>query len=162
MAQILTPLKRVKELSILSHEHHEILLFVWKIRQGMIYQIPSKVIGQYCEWFWDNMLKAHFEKEEKAFTGKLPDDDMLINTMKEDHDAIRIKMLEVIEAPDYFQIQRLAEIVYYHIRFEERSLFKHLQEKLSEYDLKSVSELLIHSKKIDPVKWTDEFWKKRI
>jgi hypothetical protein len=161
MTQIVAPLKRSKELSILSHEHHEILLFVWKIRQGMIYQVPARVIGKYCEWFWNNMLKAHFEKEEKLFAGKLKEDDVLLNTMKDDHDAVRSKIFEVIEDPYYYQIQRLAQIIYYHIRFEERSLFAHLQELLSEYDLKSISESLTQTKMREPVKWTDEFWKKR-
>ena len=82
------PLKRSKSLTILSHEHHEILLFVWEIRQGMIYQVPASTIGRYCAWFWEHMLREHFEKEEKLFSGLIPETDLLLTNVKDDHELL--------------------------------------------------------------------------
>ena len=155
------PLKRSKHLTMLSHEHHEILLFVWKIRQGMIYEVPAKVIATYCEWFWNNLLKQHFEKEEKILPGLVAEDDVMMNTMRDDHDAIRRKIQEVIEDPSYFQIQRLAQILYYHIRFEERNWFVHLEKDASEEELSAVELSLGELRIKRDAQWTNEFWKKR-
>ena len=155
------PLKRSRHLATLSHEHHEILLFVWKIRQGVLYKVPAAEIGKYCAWFWDYMLKEHCEKEDALFPGLFADDDILLGTMRDDHNAIAKKMQEVIEDPSYFQIQRLAQIIYYHVRFEERVWFKHVEHTLNDSKLNEIDASLSTNKIKRKMTWQNEFWRKR-
>ena len=155
------PIKRSRHLAILSHEHHEILLFVWKIRQGIIYNVPAATIGKYCGWFWDSMLKEHFEKEETVFPSLFAEDDTLFNTVKEDHEAIAKKIQQVSDEPSYFEIQRLAQIIYYHVRFEERAWFAHVEHLLNESQLSEIGlALATHKTTNRDVRWNNEFWKK--
>jgi hypothetical protein len=155
-----TPLKRSKQLRELSHQHHDILLFVWKVRQGIIYGVPPARIGKYCEWFWGTVLKAHLEEEEAAFSSVIPDTDTLMNNLLEDHDAIRIKMNQVIADPSQHDIKRLADIIYYHIRFEERTFFPHIEQTLDAKQLNLVGSMLVHPA-IPYQIWRDEFWIRR-
>ena len=154
------PLKRSKQLTSLSHEHHEILLFVWKIRQGMIYGVDAGTIGKYCQWFWNSQLKDHFQKEETVFPAALPEDDVLMNNMKEDHAAIQAKFDQIVNDPYYFQIQRLAQILEYHIRFEERTWFPYVERTLTPEKLDNIEKLL-RSSKTKAAPWPDEFWIRR-
>ena len=156
MKHEIQPLKRSRQLAPLSREHHEGLLFVWKIRQGIALNVPAKRIADYCAWYWQNELHDHFRKEEAIFSSLLPASDFLLNTMIEDHQAIAWKMEQVIEGPSYYALQRLAQILYYHVRFEERNLFKHIEqvaplEKLEE----ATSQLTVAHPPV--TSWPDEF-----
>ncbi|MBL7699073.1 MAG: hypothetical protein JNK79_12990 [Chitinophagaceae bacterium] len=154
------PIKRSRQLAALSREHHDGLLFVWKIRQGVALNVPAKRIGSYCEWYWQNSMKDHFKKEESALSSLLPESDFLLNTMKEDHQAITVKMEQVIEDATYYSLLRLAQIIYYHIRFEERSLFAHVEQVVPSEKLDEA--LLLLTEAHEPAEvWTDEFWTKK-
>ena len=157
MNKTYNPIKRSRQLSGLSRDHHDSLLFVWKIKQGIIYGIAAERIARYCEWFWSNHLKAHFRMEEDGFSKLLPPDDVLLNTMVEDHEAIRAKMEQVIDDPSYYSLKRLAQIIYYHIRFEERSLFSHAEETTSAKALEEAMHFLGHGNH-KKTEWQDEFW----
>jgi hypothetical protein len=56
MAEI-KPIKRSAALSPLSREHHEGLLFAWKIRQGLQKNIDPERISKFTKWFWDTDLQ---------------------------------------------------------------------------------------------------------
>lgn len=161
MKQEIQPLKRSRQLAPLSREHHEGLLFVWKIRQGIALNVPAKRIADYCAWYWQNELQEHFRKEEAIFSSLLPVSDFLLNTMIEDHQAIACKMEQVIDDASYYSLQRLAQILYYHVRFEERSLFKHIEQVAPLEKLEEAAALLTvaHS---PATAWQDEFWIKQI
>ena len=51
MEQNLKPLKRSQYLAPLSREHHETLLFTWKIKQGLSLKIELDRIVSFCNWF---------------------------------------------------------------------------------------------------------------
>jgi hypothetical protein len=154
-----TPLRRSPQLAPLSRQHHDTLLFVWKIRQGMAYKVPAGRIAQYCSWYWENRLRAHFQQEERLLSAVLPEGDVLLNTMKEDHQVITNKIEEVIDAPGYYNLQRLAQILYYHIRFEERDLFAHVE--LAAHEQLPQAGFQLIDEKSPPVQWADEFWIKK-
>jgi hypothetical protein len=153
------PIRRSRQLAPLSREHHEELLFVWKIRQGMAFGVPAERIAQYCNWYWENVMRAHFRKEEQILSPLLPSHDVLINTMIEDHQAIGKKIEEVIADPLYYSLQRLAQIVYYHIRFEERHLFPHI-ERTAFAKLHEAAQALSETPRTLDT-WADEFWIKK-
>ena len=126
----------------------------------MIYQVPASTIGRYCAWFWEHMLREHFDKEERLFSGLMPETDLLLTNVKDDHEAIAKKMQEVIEDPWYFQIQRLAQIIYHHIRFEERNWFPHVERVLNDKELTGIGNTLSTSRIRKDVMWQNEFWRK--
>jgi len=157
MIKTYPPIKRSHELSHLSRDHHEGLLFVWKIKQGVVYGIAEKRIGRFCEWFWQNHLEEHMKKEEVALLQILDESHLLIQNMLEDHIAIRTKIEQVIEDSSYYSIQRLAQIIYFHIRFEERVLFTAIEKIATSKQLEDISSVIF--KQPEPsVQWFDEFW----
>src|SRR5215831_7505562 len=83
------PIKRSKQLISLSKEHHDALLFIWKIRQGLKNNTPLSTITDYVKWFWQNHLVEHFEQEEKVLLPHLPKVDTLSTQLLAEHTLIR-------------------------------------------------------------------------
>ena len=148
------PIKRSPELAPLSREHHEGLLFVWKIRQGLKNKTDIAMINAYVRWFWKEILQHHMHKEEAVFLHLLPDD-MQLFRMSEEH-IIITKLYEEIEEWNEEALLDLASFIEKHIRFEERELFPHLEKTLSAFQLQEASQQLVQT----PIcnKWQDEFW----
>ena len=153
-----TPIKRSQELAPFSREHHEALLFVWKIRQGIKYKTEISTLASYCRWFWENYLKDHFQKEETAFLNVLPSTNAMLEKMLDDHDAIRSKIEQLTQFPSELGFERLAQIIQYHVRFEERELFKYIEQVASPGQLRNIFELIEDEKIHADIPWTIEFW----
>lgn len=150
------PIKRSEALAPLSREHHEGLLFVWKIRQGLRKQTAVERIAAYVQWFWENDLQPHFEKEENALLPFLSEEYELKSRLLNEHRQIRELISEVNKKHHTALLETLAQTVNDHIRFEERILFNHLQETLSQTELSQIATQLTEEKNC-PV-WQDEFW----
>lgn len=157
MKELTTPIKRSKQLAPLSREHHESLLFAWKIRQGIKYGTSNESLVEYCNWFWENHLKDHFKKEEEAFSQILSVDHPMMKKMIDDHEAIEIKLKQLSEFPGNEGFERLAQIIIYHVRFEERELFNYIEQIAGNEKLNSISRSLVTEKSKDP-KWNHWFW----
>ena len=132
------PLKRSKELAPLSREHHEGLLFVWKIKQGLANDAPLESICQYALWYWTNHIKPHFKDEEKVLVKYLPADNPLVMQMIKEHAQIRDLIIALDKDPDKGSLGLLAEFINNHIRFEERVLFTYAEETLTPDQLKDI------------------------
>ena len=91
MMQQIKPIKRSKELAPLSRDHHEGLLFVWKIRQGIKKGIAPVRMAQYAGWFWENHLQEHFEKEEQSFAPVLSAGHPAMLELMDEHEGIEAK-----------------------------------------------------------------------
>ena len=85
MAGKINPIKRSKQLAPLSRDHHEGLLLVWKIRQGLKNKDDIKVIAEFVQVFWKTHLMKHFHKEEVVLGSHLPGDNALLKRMIEEH-----------------------------------------------------------------------------
>jgi iron-sulfur cluster repair protein YtfE (RIC family) len=59
------PIKRSKELTPLSGDHHDGLLLCWKINTGMAKKVETERIVSYVLFFYDTYLKKHFQLEEQ-------------------------------------------------------------------------------------------------
>ena len=151
------PLKRSEELAAFSREHHEDLLFTWKIRQGVSYGINPERMVAYCLWFWLYHLKDHFEREESLFAGILPGNNPMLLKMLDDHEAIRMKLDQLTENPCASEFQRLAQIIYYHVRFEERQLFQYVQDIATPQQKADMLVRSVKSHNSIP-NWNDPFW----
>ncbi|MEO8710762.1 MAG: hemerythrin domain-containing protein [Parafilimonas sp.] len=159
MEDITKPINRSEALIKFSREHHFGLLLVWKIRQGLKKNIEPVRISDYVVFFFNNELTAHFKEEEKDLFVKLPPDDSLRKQAFAEHEKV-YKMVDDIHKNKLNAdlLNQFADALENHIRFEERILFNHLQQLLSEAELIKLAEE--HSKREGDVddKWDDHFW----
>jgi hemerythrin-like domain-containing protein len=155
------PIKRSKELAPLSREHHDGLLFVWKIRQGLANNTPLETLRDFTRWFWTNHIKDHFKDEEKVLVKFLPLHNPLVQQMIREHEQIRDLILALDKDPDKASFESLAEFLNNHIRFEERRLFAYAEETLSAEQLNLISLELDSETHCDIDGWKDEFWVKK-
>jgi len=152
-------MKRHESIVALSREHHFGLLFCWKIRQGIKKHVPTERIQPYIQYFWDYHLQQHFEEEEKLLFAALQDD--LCDQAILEHNNIRELVASVNRIipvrPD--KLILLADTVDNHIRFEERTLFPHIEKELPEEVLADIGlrlKLLHEGHPKD--NYHDEFW----
>lgn len=159
-ASIRKPIKRSKELGPLSRDHHDALLLCWKIRSGMKANVETQRIAVYTLSFFETELKGHFEQEEAFLFSLLKQEDALAAKAIQQHQAIRQQFALLKQSPDDTGLLKsIADDVEAHIRFEERTLFNHIEQEADPLKLKSAGEALAtfneqHCKHT----WNDEFW----
>jgi hemerythrin-like domain-containing protein len=151
------PLKRSKELAPLSREHHDGLLFAWKIKQGLANGTSIETLCNYTRWFWSNHIKTHFKDEETVLVKFLPADNPLVLQMFNEHAQIRDLIISLDKEPGSGSLQLLADFVNKHIRFEERELFGYAEKTLTQEQLEEIYKELPHDLHCD-TEWEDEFW----
>lgn len=154
------PIKRSKELAPLSREHHEGLLFSWKIKQGLKNGTPHEVIAAFIQWFWEAGLEEHFRKEEQVLAPHLPKDGPLVQQMLDEHEQLEalIRLCAMVQDEDIFL--QLADGLHNHIRFEERVLFPFAEKVVSPAVLDSIHQELL-PEQAHRKKWENEFWVKK-
>jgi len=155
------PIKRSEQLAPLSREHHDGLLFAWKIRQGIANHTPLEQMRNYAMWFWRNHIKPHFFQEEKILLPHLPQDNSLRQRLVDEHEHIRELILGLDEEADKRTLTILCDLLDKHIRFEERELFVYLEEQLGKDKLDDIHVLLEKYPVRCDTEWKDEFWVKK-
>ena len=159
------PIRRSKELAPLSREHHDGLLFVWKIKQGLSNGTSLATLCSYTRWFWSNHMKPHFKDEEKVLVKFLPADNPLVSQMFNEHAHIREGIISLDKDPDPNLLQSVVEYINNHIRFEERELFAYAEQTLTPGQLNEIYNELPNDShcETDPIAigWKDEFWVKK-
>lgn len=155
--QEIKPLKRSKELAPLSREHHEGLLFLWKIKQGLANNTPLETLCNYIRFYWANHFKPHFKNEETALVKHLPANNPLVKQMFKEHELIKNLVFSLDKEPDAGSVKLLAEYLNNHIRFEERQLFPYAEATLTSEQLDEIFHHLPQEQYCD-TQWTDEFW----
>jgi hemerythrin-like domain-containing protein len=161
METTIRPIKRHEAIVQFSREHHFGLLLIWKIRQGFANAIDHQRITDYVLYFFDEDLKVHFEEEERVLFSKLDDADVLKKQALEEHANIYIIIGRIRSNSNPEVLTHFADTLEKHIRFEERVLFNHLQNQLSEDELAALA--VEHPERTTNVdaKWDDHFWVKR-
>jgi hypothetical protein len=144
-----------RHLALLSREHFEDVLFVWKIRQGVKNGVAPARISAYADWFWKAMLQEHFRTEEQEIRDLLPADHPLLVKLYEEHEAIAQKLASIAEYPSSDSLLRLARIVECHVRFEEGYLFRVLEQKLNGLNATENNAVPDPAPLPD---WRDKFW----
>ncbi|HSU29119.1 MAG TPA: hemerythrin domain-containing protein [Chitinophagaceae bacterium] len=156
MQQSSTPIKRSPQLTALSKEHHDGLLFVRRLRQGLINAISPDRLLSYTLWYWQHHIKPHFFQEEKILLPYMPDHP-LGQQLKDEHEYIRELILSLDKEADNQDFTSLCDLIERHIRFEERQVFVYLEAKLSTEELNKVQQTLTEHPVSGEV-WEDEFW----
>jgi hemerythrin-like domain-containing protein len=152
-----TPLVRSEQLAPLSRDHYEGLSFVWKIRQGLKKNVSLQTVNDFIRWFWQTHLQSHFEDEEKILLPHLPVNDQNGRKMQLEHDDMR-HLIEASKIMTASEINFFADLLYNHIRFEERELFPYIEKKLSQTELNEILKGLGHEHTCS-TEWKNEFWK---
>ena len=154
------PIKRNENIAKLSRDHHASLMFCWKLRHGIKFQIAPERMINYLTYFTTNHLNPHFQEEEEILFAPLKDDKVL--RAIDDHLVIKNTIKKILNSSAEDQIKglaTLADLVDKHVRFEERILFPHLEKELTEEQLENIGKII----KDDPLKdnYEDEFWVKK-
>ncbi len=155
------PIKRNKSLVPLSKEHHDGLLLVWKIKQGLHFKIEYMRIMNYILHVFEQELAPHFQQEETLLFSKLPQTDELRIKAETQHAAIRqqVAAFKTLPGTDEKTLTSFGKLLDEHIRFEERILFPHLEQQISSEELPSIGEELnSYYQNKEHTQWKDEFW----
>lgn len=153
------PIKRSKHIIPLSQDHHSGLLFCWKIKEGLKKGADLSRVKQYINFYWEHHLKEHFLEEEELLFNEL--DDALTRRGKDEHLMLLERMCRIndnneINTQGYISF---ADLLIKHIRFEERTLFPHLEAELPAATLASVGVYLKqHHVELFKDDYPDEFW----
>lgn len=161
MNQEIKPIKRSKQLAPLSREHHDGLLFSWKIKQGLVNGTTLTILRNYTLWFWQQHIKPHFFQEEKILIPYLTTGHLMTERLKEEHDYIRELILGLDDEADKHTLVILCDLLEKHIRFEERELFVYLEKTLSTKNLDEILRQLEKYPVVCKEEWKDEFWVKK-
>lgn len=146
------------QLAPLSREHHDGLLFAWKIKQGIEKKAPLDVMRKYTLWYWKHHIKPHFFQEEKILLPNMPAGHPLAVRMLEEHDQIRELILGLDDVADMRSLVILTDLLNLHIRFEERELFAYLEKELKPEQLDVIYKQLEKNPVHFEEEWKDEFW----
>jgi len=152
------PIKRSVHIVQLSKEHHFSLLFCWKVRTGLKKQIDVNRIIAYVNYFWKDHLLPHFSEEDILFNEV---DDELVRRAYNEHYEIN-KLVQSLENQEdkAVTISQIVDLVDRHVRFEERELFPHLENAISEPKLIEVGKKLKHVQpEVAQDTFPDDFWK---
>ncbi|MDF3078836.1 MAG: hemerythrin protein [Sphingobacteriaceae bacterium] len=153
-------MKRNINLQELSKDHHHGLLLGWKIRQGLQRKIAPEAIKNYVSYFVNEALLPHFREEEEVIFSSLADTDNLIQEALKEHSQIEDLAKRISKKPNTENLNLLADLLDAHIRFEERTLFPHLEQNLTAEVLESIGQELKNRHQPFIENYPDEFWKR--
>jgi len=158
------PIKRSKNLIWLSRDHHDALLIVWKIRQGIRLAVSNMRMENFVANAFQKELEPHFVEEEGLLFAKLAADHELRLRAEEEHAGIR-KMAAVLQPGTEATVAALeafCNLLEAHIRFEVRVLFPYIEQEISPEELDLAGNRLEAEHLIkEPFVWKDEFWVKK-
>ena len=127
-------MKRSDALAPLSRDHHVALETALRLRRADAESVDAAV-ARFGE-FWSSAGARHFEIEEELLLPALPADDPdwaeATGRVRRDHDEIRERAAGLLgSGASVLSANELGELLNAHVRFEERSLFPLLEERLS-------------------------------
>ena len=154
------PVNRNEHIKKLSREHHFSLLFCWKIRQGLKMDVAIERIRKYVQYFWQQHLQPHFREEEYIFFA--PIKDKLVQRAINEHKYIKQQIEGLTNYSGNSErksLAKIADMVYEHVRYEERDLFPYLERKLSKEQLENIGEQIEkHHPSSLQDQYEDQFW----
>lgn len=149
---------RDENLYVLSHEHHQGLIFAVRLRKT--HQADAETLKRYIKDFWEASLESHFDSEEELFLDMISNIELKDRFLSE-HKQIRTlqKEIEISDNNIAKKAIRFGTLINDHIRFEERILFPWLQENLTSDELKFIGSS-IEDVDVCSHAFTPRFWEK--
>jgi hemerythrin-like domain-containing protein len=153
-------LKRHLALQDYSREHHDELMLVWKIREGLKKNISPKRIIDYCVHHYNEKTSLHMANEEKYILNNLPQNDQDRIKILHEHNEIKelVKKLSKNSSDSNLLLSEFAEKLEKHVRYEERTFFPKLQNTFPVDVMNSMQPS--ESKANECTVWKDSFWEK--
>jgi hemerythrin-like domain-containing protein len=148
---------RSYQLTPLSSEHRDGMLFVTRMRQALD-QVSIERLRKYTLWYWKNHIKPHFYQEEKILLPYMPAEHPWSLKLQDDHAYIRDLILSLDQEADKQSFKSLCDLVDAHIRFEEQQVFTYLEQTLTEDQLNIIS-IQLEKHPVAAEEWKDMFWK---
>jgi hemerythrin-like domain-containing protein len=155
------PIKRNEHIVKLSKDHHFTLLFCWKIRNGLKFEVETARMTKYVQYFWQHHMQPHFRDEENIMFSSVQD--ATVQKALDEHALIsqQIEALNVAANATPDELSALSKMVDNHVRYEERVLFPHLERVLTNEQLDSIGKQLnAHQDAELKDDFADEFWLK--
>ncbi len=157
-------MKRHKALETLSFEHHDALVVALRIKKGLNKNVEPQIISKYVQSVFEHHLQHHFNQEEQAFKEPLQqraEMHELLQKMLQEHQHIQQLVSKLKEEKSGLDaiLQEIASILEQHIRFEERDLFKAIEEQLTPQELERIDRFLHQQHRPIDKGWQIEFWK---
>lgn len=154
-------MKRNAHIVKLSKDHHFSLLFCWKIRNGLKYEVAPGRIIKYVEYFWQTHMQPHFADEETILFSAIKGAEVQKALIEHRQIAEQIKALSTAGNNEANRLSILADMVNNHVRYEERELFPYLEKVLTDEKLDSIGKQLnAHNDPALSDDFADNFWLK--
>lgn len=147
------PIKRAAELQPLSRDHHDGLLFCWKIRNGLRAGTAPERMVAYKQYFHLTHIVPHFAEEENYLFPIVGNGHPQVMQALEEHAALLDMFTNAATAAE---LSKLADALDDHIRFEERHLFNTIQQAATQEQLEALEQ---HHHDVAADDWADAFWK---
>lgn len=103
-----------------SREHHHGLVFCSRMKRHIAQNRPIRFIQMLFRSYWLNELQDHTERESEWAQTQSESPELL--RMQADHHELEA-LFRRVDALGANELQRLADQLQHHIRFEERVLF---------------------------------------
>lgn len=148
-------------LSQILHHHHYLLLFAWKIKQGLINNSSSQLLRDYIKYFFNTSLSKHLQQEEEILLKELQENDHARKKLIFSHDTIRGKIEEILNtsAPEPELLESFCKTLIEAVRYEENRFFPYLEEKLDGLQNSWVKYQLAELDEEITDEFQPEFWK---
>lgn len=138
-----------------KNEHFHALSFCWRIRESLKNNVETHRMKKYADWFAEHYLWPHFEIEEKYIFPILGLQNVRIKKALANHR--RIKRLFAETSDNYISLNKIEEELSRYIRFEERILYKEIENEASKSQLEEIEKY--HKKvQFSDKDWEDKFW----
>jgi hemerythrin-like domain-containing protein len=121
-----------RELAWFCRDHYNGLMVVCTIRRQLRLKIDAHAIAAYIKQEFNDNIEKHFYEEERWLFPKLQVKDVLRVPAEQQHAALR-KIVRTMDVAEDITAAagEFADMLEEHIRFEERTLFPHLEQQLS-------------------------------
>lgn len=147
-------MEKTEELETFTNEHRHGLMLCWKIRRGISKGISWERMKKYADWFYTTYMTPHFDAEEKYVYPILGMDDPMVKKMLASRR--RLDKLFLGDKPLEIALSLGEEKLEQHIRFEERKIFKRIQEEATEEQLEELEKRYIEPVFVENEE--DVFW----
>ncbi len=156
------PQQRHQAIVSFSKDHHFGLLISWKIRNGLKHGVENNRICDYVLYIFKVDLAKHFKDEETLLFSKLPAGDKMIAKAIEGHHTLHQLATEIEQSKnDAELLNRFADELEDHIRYEERILFNYLQENIDADELEKIAKRFPNDSREIDEQWKDCFWENK-
>lgn len=144
-----------EEFESVNEEHYTVLMFGWKLAEGLRNNVETERLKAYADWFYQQYLLPHFTLEQEYIFPIMGLENVRVKRALANHR--RLKRLFEGEQNVRRSLNLIEEEVGRFVRFEERVLLKQIQEKASDKQLEEI-EKLHEQLNISDEEWEDKFW----